>query len=116
MELFEFGSWLNGVVLDRWSLIHFCYGVLFAFLFRMIRLSRAKAYALALFIMIAWEGYERMGKTLVESAANSITDVIIASAGFWLVYWLLPTYRVGRDSVLSLGLSVGVLMLMLVSA
>lgn len=113
--LFEFGSWLNGVLLDRWSLIHFLYGVLFAFLFRMMRMSRGRAYLLAFSIMIGWEIYEEVWGPVEDSVWNAVSDVVVASLGFWLVHRLFPVYRFVRDGVLSLGLGFFVLILMLAS-
>jgi hypothetical protein len=90
LPLFEFGSWLNGVILDRWSLIHFLYGVVFAFLFRMIGLSRMKAYILAFIIMIGWEIYEAIGGPIQELIWNAVSDVIVASIGFLVGLSVFP--------------------------
>lgn len=108
--LFEFSSWGEGVLLDRWVFVHFVWGAMLAALLRMIGLSKKTSYLIALVLMLGWEAAEWILGT-TSQLANGLFDVLLASAGFWLAYKIWPQKHFFSDALVTvviLGATVGV--------
>jgi hypothetical protein len=99
--LFEFGSWQSGVYLDRWAFVHFAWGFMLAAVFRMLGLPKKWAYSLALLMMLVWELYEWYTGSH-DRIQNSVLDVILASAGFWLMHHWWPKVKLTTDALVVL--------------
>lgn len=99
--MFEFGSWESGIYLDRWALVHFAWGFMLASVFRMLGFSKKLAYSIALSMMLFWEVYEWYTGSH-DRIQNSALDVILASAGFWLMHRWWPRVKITTDALVVL--------------
>jgi hypothetical protein len=98
IALFEFGSWGSGVYLDRWALVHFAWGFMFAAVFRMLGVPKKWAYGMMLCLALIWEAYEWYTGSH-DRIQNSVLDVILASAGFWLMHRWWPKVKLTTDAL-----------------
>ena len=79
--------------LDYWSLIHFGFGIIIAFLLKLIGLSLITSIFASLALFSIWEIIEpKVFKHIIkqefrEDIKNQIMDIIYGFLGF-LVYWL----------------------------
>ena len=79
--------------LDYWSLIHFGFGILIAFLLKLIGFPLITAVFAVLSLFAFWEIIEPkifkhiIKKEFPENPTNQIMDIIYGFLGF-LVYWL----------------------------
>lgn len=96
--LFEFSSWGQGVYLDRWSFLHFAWGFMLAAIFRMLGISKKWAYIFSLILMLGWEIAEWYTGSH-DRIANSALDVLLASAGFWLMHYRWPKLKFITDAL-----------------
>jgi hypothetical protein len=96
--IIEFGTWGQGVYLDRWSFVHFAWGFMLASVFRVLGISKKWAYIFSLMLMLGWEFVEWFGGSH-DRIANSACDVILASAGFWLMHYQWPKLKLTTDAL-----------------
>ncbi len=82
-------SWSLGVYIDRWSFVHFGWGFMLAALLRMLGFSKKWAYVIALTLMVGWEFVE-LYLAGADRIQNSLMDILLASAGFWLMHYFWP--------------------------
>ncbi len=92
------GSWSLGVYVDRWSFVHFGWGFMLASLLRMLGFSKLWAYSIALTLMIGWELTE-LYLSGPDRIQNSLLDITLASAGFWLMHYFWPRLRFMTDAL-----------------
>lgn len=95
---FEFSSWGQGVYLDRWALVHFAWGFMFAAVFRMLGIPKKWAYGILLFLALIWEVYEWYTGSH-DRIQNSVLDVVLASVGFWLMHRWWPKVKLTTDAL-----------------
>jgi len=95
-----FSSWALGAYLDRWSFVHFGWGFMLASILRLLGISRGRAYLISLTLMLGWELMEWYTGSH-DYLTNSLCDVLLASAGFWLMHWLWPRLKFQTDALVA---------------
>ena len=83
--------WKKGQVFDLWSVPHFFFGILTAFLPGLTGLSLLTALALTLILAMAWEIYEKF-VDIKETMENSLFDIILPIVAFTLTSYVLRYY------------------------
>lgn len=80
--------WQKGRAFDLWSVPHFLFGVLTAFLPRLTGLSFLTALALTIIFAMLWEVYEKFVE-IKETIQNSLLDIILPVVAFTLTSYVL---------------------------
>lgn len=93
-----FSSWALGAYLDRWSFVHFAWGFMLASVLRILGVPKKWAYVIVLFLALIWEAYEWYTGSH-DYPTNSLCDVLLASAGFWLMHRLWPKVKLTTDAL-----------------
>ncbi len=91
--------WKKGRAFDLWSIPHFLFGVLMAFLPPLTGLSFLTALSLTLILAMLWEVYEKL-VNIKETAQNSLLDVILPVVAFTLTSYVLRLYLFSHDTLL----------------
>ncbi len=93
--------WKKGRAFDLWSIPHFLFGVLMAFVPPITGLSFLTALALTIILAMVWEIYEKF-MDIKETVQNSLLDVILPVVAFTLTSYLLLIYPLHYDDSLVL--------------
>jgi len=93
--------WQKGRAFDLWSIPHFLFGVLMAFVPQLIGVSFLTALSLTLILAMCWEIYEKF-MDIKETIQNSLLDVILPVVAFTLTSYLLLIYPLHYDDSLVL--------------
>ncbi|MFZ2167859.1 MAG: hypothetical protein WAV50_03235 [Minisyncoccia bacterium] len=80
--------WQKGRAFDLWSIPHFLFGVLTAFLPQLTGLSFLSALALTIIFAMLWEVYEKFVE-IKETIQNSLLDIILPVVAFTLTSYVL---------------------------
>ncbi len=91
--------WQKGKAFDLWSIPHFLFGVLMAFLPPFTGMSLLAALALTLILALAWEMYEKF-VDIKETVQNSLLDVILPICAYVLTSYVLRTYSFQNEDLL----------------
>lgn len=90
--------WQRGRAVDLWSIPHFLFGVLMAFLPPLTGLSLPTTLALTVILAITWEMYEGFIK-IRETNLNSIIDILLPILAFIITSYLLRSYPYRSDDL-----------------
>ncbi len=102
--------WQKGRAFDLWSIPHFLFGILTAFLPALIGISLLTALTLTLVLAMAWEIYEKF-VDIKETIPNSLLDILLPVVAFTLTSELLLFYPLHDDTLLVFATAVLVLYL-----
>src|ERR1035437_7077680 len=102
--------WKKGRAFDLWSIPHFLFGILTAFLPALTGLSFLTALALTLILAMLWEIYEKF-VAIKETVQNSLLDIILPIVAFTLTSYVLRIYSFHHDDLLVIATAVLVLYL-----
>jgi len=91
--------WQKGRVFDLWSIPHFLFGILMAFLPPLLGVSLLTTLALTLILAMLWEIYEKF-VDIKETIPNSLLDIILPVAALTLTSYFLLFYPLQRDELL----------------
>lgn len=83
--------WKKGQVFDLWSVPHFFFGILTAFLPGLTGISLLTALAFTLILAMSWEVYEKLVE-IKETMANSLFDIILSIVAFTLTSYVVNYY------------------------
>lgn len=90
--------WQKGRAFDLWSIPHFLFGVLMAFLPFLIGISFLSALALTIIFAMLWEVYEKF-VDIKETMQNSLLDIILPIVAFTLASYVLRIYSFSSDEI-----------------
>lgn len=93
--------WKKGRAFDLWSVPHFFFGILTAFLPGLTGISLLTALALTLIFAMSWEIYEKFAD-IKETMENSLFDIILPIVAFTLTSYVLRYYAFHYDDLLVL--------------
>lgn len=91
--------WKRGRALDLWSIPHFLFGVLMAFVPPLTDLSLPTALSLTLILALVWEMYEKL-VDIKETVLNSLFDIILPIVAFTSTSYALLAYPLHPDDLL----------------
>ena len=97
--------WQKGRAFDLWSIPHFLFGILTAFLPPLTGISLLTALALMLILAMLWEIYEKF-VDIKETIQNSLLDIILPVVAFTLTSYALRIYSFRRDELLVVAVAV----------
>lgn len=101
--------WKRADSFDMWSIPHFLFGVLTAFLVPLGGQTISTALILTVLIAVLWEIYERLAK-IRESIQNSLLDVILSVVAFTLTSYALVIYSYApRENIQVIAIAILVL-------
>lgn len=100
--------WKKGRAFDLWSIPHFLFGILTAFLPPLTGISFLTALALTLILAMLWEIYEKF-LDIKETIQNSLLDIILPIVAFTLTSHILRIYAFHRDDLTVVAIAVLVL-------
>lgn len=83
--------WKRGRALDLWSIPHFLFGILMAFVPPLTGLSLLAALSLTLILALVWELYEKL-VDIKETVLNSLFDIILPIVAFTSTSYALLAY------------------------
>ncbi|MFA6414491.1 MAG: hypothetical protein WC217_01975 [Candidatus Paceibacterota bacterium] len=102
--------WQKGRAFDLWSIPHFLFGILMAFLPYLVGISFLTALALTLILAMLWEVYEKF-VDIKETVQNSLLDIILPIVAFTLTSYVLRIYAFRSDEIVVGAVAVGLLYL-----
>lgn len=79
-----------------WSIPHFIFGILFAFLPEMIGIPISTAFYAMLILALLWEVYEKF-VDIKETILNSIFDIILPIVAYFLTREAISYYSVDHE-------------------
>ena len=91
--------WQKGRAFELWSIPHFLFGVLMAFLPPLFGTRILSALALTIILALAWELYEKL-VAIKETVQNSLLDVILPIVAFTMTSYALLAHPLRRDELL----------------
>lgn len=83
--------WQKGRGLDLWSIPHFLFGILMAFLPSLTGVSVFKALAFTFVLAVLWELYEKF-VSVRETVQNSLLDILLPIVAFVASSFILTSY------------------------
>ena len=90
--------WKRGRAFDLWSIPHFLFGILMAFLPQLVGISVLTALSLMIILAMVWEIYEKF-IDIKETIQNSLLDIILPVVAFMLASRLLAAYPLHSDDL-----------------
>lgn len=100
--------WQKGRAFDLWSIPHFLFGILTAFVPPLTGISLLTALALTVIFAMLWEIYEKF-VDIKETIQNSLLDIILPIVAFTLTSLILRLYSFHYDDLLVVATAVFVL-------
>jgi hypothetical protein len=97
--------WQKGKAFDLWSIPHFLFGVLTAFLPQLTGISFLTALALTIILALLWEIYEKFIE-IRETILNSLFDIILPIVAFTLTSYVLIVFRFHTDDLAVIAVAV----------
>ncbi len=80
--------WNNKNVLDLWSIMHFCFGLIIYAVTYILGVKMPLAIFIAFSLAVLWEIYERL-KGINELWLNSVLDIVFTFLAFVLALYLI---------------------------
>jgi hypothetical protein len=80
--------WNNKNVLDLWSIMHFCFGLIICAVTYVLEIKMPLAIFVAVFLAVLWEIYERL-RGINELWLNSLLDIVFTLLAFVLAFYLI---------------------------
>ena len=80
--------WNNKNVLDLWSIMHFCFGLIICAVTYILGVKMPLAIFIAVSLAVLWEIYERL-RGINEFWLNSLLDIVFALLAFVLAFYLI---------------------------
>ncbi|MCR4275962.1 MAG: hypothetical protein NUV90_01085, partial [Candidatus Parcubacteria bacterium] len=102
--------WQRGRAFDLWSIPHFLFGILMAFIPSLTDISLLTTFALTIILAMLWEIYEKF-VGIKETIQNSLLDIILPIVAFTLTSYLLSIYSFRSDELLVAAIAVFILYL-----
>lgn len=100
--------WQKGRGLDLWSIPHFLFGILMAFVPPLTDISFSMALIFTAILAVLWELFE-MYIGIKETVLNSLLDVFLPIGAFIITSYLLRLYSFRYDEILVATVAVFVL-------
>ena len=97
--------WQKGRAFDLWSIPHFLFGILTAFLPQLTGISLLTALTLTLVFAMSWEIYEKF-VDIKETIQNSLLDILLPVVAFTLTSELLLFYPLHPDDLMVFAVAV----------
>lgn len=94
--------WMRSKALDLWSIPHFLFGVLMAFVGPLTGIPVSSAILLTLVIALLWEAYEQL-LNIRETFMNITLDILLPIVAFTITSYLLSRYPLHPDDLLLVG-------------
>jgi hypothetical protein len=91
--------WQKGRAFDLWSIPHFLFGILMAFVSPLTGISFLTTLALTVILAMLWEIYEKF-VDIKETIQNSLLDIILPIVAFTLTAQLLLAFPLHPDDLL----------------
>lgn len=91
--------WQKGRAFDLWSIPHFLFGILMAFLPSLTGISILTALTATLLFAMVWEIYEKF-VDIKETIQNSLLDILLPVVAFTLTSQILFFYPPHPDDLL----------------
>lgn len=102
--------WQRGRAFDLWSIPHFLFGILMAFVPPLTGISFLSALALTVIGALSWEIYEKF-VLIKETVQNSLLDIILPILALILVSLVLRIYSFHHDDIVVVASAVAVVYL-----
>jgi len=102
--------WQKGRAFDLWSIPHFLFGILTAFLPPLIGISFLTALALTIILAMLWEVYEKF-VDIKETVQNSLLDIILPIVAFTATSYALRIRPFSSDEIVVAAVAVSLLYL-----
>ena len=100
--------WQKGRAFDLWSVPHFLFGILMAFVPPLTDVSFSMALTLTALFAVLWELFE-MYLGIKETVLNSLLDVFLPICAYIITSFILLTSSYHYDDLLVLASAVGIL-------
>lgn len=100
--------WQKGRAFDLWSIPHFLFGVLMAFLPPLLGISILTALSLTVILAMLWEVYEKLVE-IKETVQNSLLDIILPIVAFMLTTRILLWNKFYTDQIQVIAIAVFIL-------
>lgn len=100
--------WQRGRAFDLWSIPHFLFGMLMAFIPPLTDTPLLTTFALTLMLAILWEVYEKIIE-IKETVQNSLLDIILPVVAFTLTSYTLQLYSLHYDELVVVASAIFVL-------
>ncbi|MDO8593289.1 MAG: hypothetical protein Q7R59_00040 [bacterium] len=97
--------WQKGSAFDLWSIPHFLFGILMAFVPMLTDLSFSFALVLTLVLAVLWELFE-MGVGIRETVLNSLLDVFLPIVAYIITSYFLLIRQYHRDELVVFAVAV----------
>lgn len=91
--------WQKGRALDLWSIPHFLFGILTAFLPLLTGISFLTALEITIALAILWELFEK-SIGIKETVLNSLLDIFLPIGACIITSYLLRVYSLRHDELL----------------
>src|SRR3989344_5332818 len=90
--------WQKGRAFDLWSIPHFLFGILMAFVPPFADISFSFVLVLTLVLAILWELFE-MSVGIKETVLNSLLDVFLPIAAYIIASYVLLSFSYHREDL-----------------
>lgn len=90
--------WQKGKAFDLWSIPHFLFGMLMAFLPYVTTVSLISSFALMLLFAVLWELYEKFIH-INETLTNNLFDVLLPVISFVFLSMFLEKSEISRTTI-----------------
>lgn len=100
--------WQKGRAFDLWSIPHFLFGAIMAFVPPITGFSILTALSLTLILAMAWEIYEKF-MDIKETMQNSLLDILLPIVAFTMTSQILVYYPLHYEDMLVFASAVSVL-------
>ena len=97
--------WKKGRAFDLWSIPHFLFGILMAFLPPLADISFGFALSLTLVFAVLWELFE-MIIGIKETVLNSLLDVFLPIVGYIITSYIILSYSYHQDDLTVIAVAV----------
>lgn len=91
--------WLRGRAFDLWSIPHFLFGILMAFVPPLMGISFSMMLTLTAILAVLWELFE-MYIGIKETILNSLLDVFLPIVAYILTSYILLSSSYHRDNLI----------------
>lgn len=102
--------WQKGRAFDLWSIPHFLFGILMAFVPSLTGISFLTALSLTIILAMLWEIYEKF-VDIKETIQNSLLDIILPIVAFTMTSYALRIYAFNYDELLVAAIAISILYL-----
>jgi len=105
-------GWAHGRYADLWSLVHINTGILLAISVYIFKLPLKESSVVVILLLVLYEMFELTTDT-IEDIQNSVTDIIVAFASFFVAYFICSSYKISHTAILQIAGAILILTILL---